>query len=86
MHIVAPREQSSGGQGGRKRIDKAERGWSVHPPIYCKRLILPPKYTSSYFPILDVNLRDVAVGVDDVHIGGYSDVDGGAARHTCVPV
>ena len=39
-----------GAKGGRKRIDKAEGGWSaVHPPIYCKRLILPPKYTSSYF-------------------------------------
>ena len=87
MHIVAPREQSSGGQGGRKRIDKAERGWSVHPPIYCKRLILPqntPHPIFLFWP--DVNLRDVAVGVDDVHVGGYSDVDGGAARHACVPV
>ena len=56
------------------------------PSNLLQEINFAPKYTSSYFPILDVNLRDVAVGVDDVHVGGYSDVDGGAAGHTCVPV
>ena len=57
------------------------------PSNLLQEINFAPKYTSSYFPILDVNLRYVAVGVDDVHVGGDGgDVDGGAARHAGVPV
>ena len=64
---------------GGRRQEKVGGGSSVPQPIYCTRLIFPEK-------VSDLNSRDVAVGVDDVHVGGDGDVDGSAACHACVPV
>ena len=84
MHILVPWEQL-GEAGEGKRIDKAEGGWSVHCPSsnLLQEINFPLKRIIYTF---DVDLRDIAVGVDDVHVGGDGDVDGGAARHAGVPV
>ena len=66
-------------QSGRQEGEKVGGGSSVPQPIYCTRLIFPEKVSA-------LNSRDVAVGVDDVHVGGDGDVDGSAACHACVPV
>ena len=66
-------------QSGRQEGEKVGGGSSVPQPIYCTRLI-------SHKKVLALNSRDVAVGVDDVHVGGDGDVDGSAACHACVPV
>ena len=84
MHILVPWEQL-GEAGEGKRIDKAEGGSSVHCPSsnLLQEINFPLKRIIYTF---DLDLRDIAVGVDDVHVGGDGDVDGGAARHACVPV